>query len=501
MRLRTKTALGIDIGACRVRVALVEKSTQGLRTIAAASGALLPADAGQPRPAHGKVLSRLLAQLGRRSRVRQAEAAIALSANSLVMQLLDLPQHVPTNIGDFVKGELQQYVALSGKNVISDFCGVGSGVPKRVLAVAADVDEIQETVARCGEAGIAVDVVEPAVLAYARAFSSYRKEARHNGDVMIALLGSRTLTILLFLRGTPDFIRVRDLSSEANTPPLLCAWLAEELKAVARYYETQAPQTGGDRQTCVVVDDGVHTARAIAPLLTAEMPTGSLTVVDACEPSSDSPTAQEGEVSLAAVGAALTLLETAENGLRINLLPEAVTQARSLARHVLVTALVGVVLFLGVFATAQLLARTTRERDRKIEHTRLVGELYTTPALISEEKFLDQEISRLQHRLDPLRKALARRHETDWPGVLAAVRQAAPADVSILQLQCGDGKTVTLKGFASSCPAAETFVRNLESQRPFASSSLTSVQRQQDTGGRLEYRIDCLLKVEGGKSS
>jgi hypothetical protein len=45
------------------------------------------------------------------------------------------------------------------------------------------------------------------------------------------------------------------------------------------------------------------------------------------------------------------------------------------------------------------------------------------------------------------------------------------------------------------------FVRNLESQRPFESISLALVRRQQDTSGRLEYRIDCLLKMRGGRAS
>jgi len=494
MKLRTKTAVGIDIGACRVSVALVERDEQGFRTLAAACGDWPAGEAGHQESAPGKVLSRLLSQLGRRAQVRGARAAVALAADSLVMQLLDMPKHLPTNIGEFVKGELQQYVALSGKNVISDFCGVGSGAPKRVLAVAADEDEIQERVEACSAAGIAVDVVEPSTLAYARAFLSRRSQARHNGDVMIAMLGPRTLTIHLFLRGTLDFVRVRNLPGDANTPQLLCGWLAEELRAVARYYDTQAPQAGRNWETCVVLHDGVHGASAMSPLLTADAGIGSLTVVDACEPLPGPDSTKDDGASMAAVGAALTLLGVAGDDLKINLLPQTVTEARSLSRHLRATAIAGVLVFLGVFATAQFLARTTGAMDRRIEQTRLAEELYSTSALIAEEKFLEQEIARLRHRLEPLRKALAGRHAADWPGILAAVRQAAPADVSLTQVQCSDGKTLLLKGFTPSCPAAETFVRNLERQSPFESVCLPFVQRQQDTDDRLEYRIDCLLK-------
>ena len=68
MKWRTKTALGIDIGACRVSVALVERDEQGFRTVAAASGASPVPEAAQREVAPGRVLSRLLAQLGRRAR-------------------------------------------------------------------------------------------------------------------------------------------------------------------------------------------------------------------------------------------------------------------------------------------------------------------------------------------------------------------------------------------------------------------------------------------------
>lgn len=522
MRLRTKTALGIDIGERRISVALVESNEQGVRAVAAASADLPAGDGGPQELTHGKVLSRLLAQLGRRSRIRRAPAAVALSADSMVTQLLEMPKHVPTNIGEFVRSELQQYVALSGKNVVSDFCGVGSGVQKRLLAVAADVDEIQEMVDACSEAGIAVDVVEPSMLAYTRALQKQPRPVRHDGDgslnatggvwegvpnagfcvggpqsdVMIVLLGPRTLTVHLFLRGTLDFIRVRDLPSDANTPQSLCTWLAEELRAVQRYYEAQATGTGRNWQTCIVLGGGAHRADEIQALLTAEAEISSLTVVEACESLPGFASAKDERVSTAAVGAALTLLGMADSDLKINLLPKSVAEARSLSRHLVATALVGVTVFLGIFATTQLLARTTGAMDRRIEQTKLAEEFYTAPALIAEERFLEQEISRLRLRLDPLRQAMAGRHDADWPGILDAVRQALPTDVSVTQLLCGDGKTLSLKGLAPSCPAAQTFVRNLESRSPFGSCSLALVQRQQDAGGRLEYRIDCLLKAK-----
>lgn len=496
MKARAKTALGIDIGVRRIHLALVTRTEQGPRVLAAAGGELPPGPPEQREAQGRKVLTRLLAQLGRRSQVHRAPAAVALTADSLMLQLLDLPEYVPANIGEFVRSELQQYVALSGKHVISDFCGVGGAGSKRLLAVAAEAEEIEQRVSVCNAAGIAVEAVEPSILAYARAFLMRHPPAQRAGHVLLALLGVHTLALVLFQRGTLDFLRVRPVPATANTPALLCGWLAEELKAVVRYRDTQTARASRDGQTCVVVTDGVCQAGSIASALRAEGNMPSLTVVDACETWDG---CREGPVATAAVGAALALLGSGEEGLRTTLLPQTVVRAKSLSRHVVATALAAVVVFLGLFAIAQLLACTTGRLDRRIEQTKLRQELHTAPALMVKEKSLDQEIARMQARARPLRRALAQRQTVDWPGILAAVQEATPAGVSIRELQSEDGTTLCLKGLTPSCPAAQQFVQNLENQKPFASSDLISVQRQQD-GGRLEYRIDCPLRTKGGAS-
>ena len=518
MRMRTKIALGIDIGRRRLRLALVEKNEQGFRVLAAASGDL-PMSAPEPdQPAGGKVRSRLLAQLSRRSRLHGTRAATAVSPDSMVIQLLDLPRQMPSNIGEFVRGELQQYVALSGKPVVSDYCGTGSGVHKRLLAVAADGDEIQRTIKAYSKTPTGIETVEPAALAYARAFLAREKGLLAQGhsasvlhppsvnrDVLIAVLGPQTLTTTVFRRGTLDFVRVRELPGDATTARLLCVWLAEELKAVVRYYDTQMSSPRRDRQVCLAVHDNVYNADDLAPLLAAEAGANAFTVVDVAEPWTAAGAAEQAAspeaVSMVAVGAALTLLGAEGDDLRINLLPKAVAEAKSLARHVLLMANVSVILFLGIFATTQLLTRTTNAMDRRIEETRRAEELYATPALITKEKLLDREIARLRQHVEPLRRIMKGRQETDWPGIFRAVRQVTPAGVSVTQLQCADGQTVLLKGLAPSCPDVEAFVRNLESQRLFASVSLRLLQRRQNQDDRLEYRIDCLLTAKGGESS
>jgi Tfp pilus assembly protein PilN len=502
MKARARTALGIDLGARHVSLALVRKGPDGVRTLAAA-GEDWSGQEQEQSP--GPVLTRLLARLGRRTRIRGLKAALAWSADPLVVRLLELPAQVPANVGQLVAHELEQYVALSGKGMISDFSGVGVGTHKRLLVAAADAHDIQAAIQACGPSGIVVEAVEPAMLASARALSARRPRTGGAGAGMIALLGVRTLALSLFRRGTLEFVRMRALPAEANEPRRLGAWLAEELRAVVRYYETQVAPAGPDWQVDVVLHDARLRTDEITRSLADATGIGPFTVLNAWEPVTGGGAAPENAArpaaSIVAVGAALSLLDAERERPRINLLPKAVTKARSLSRHLLLTANVCVVVFLGVFAAAGLLRRTTGAMDRRIEQSRLDSELYATPALIAEEKFLDQEIARLRQRLIPLHQAMKGRYPADWPGILHAVRQATPPEVALVQLLGGEGATLALRGHASSCPMVETFVRNLEGQSPFASASLGLVQTSPDASGPLEFRIDCVLRTPGGTSS
>ncbi len=497
MKSRTNRALGIDIGERRISVAVVERSAGGFRTIAAASGDL-PAG-GSKRPSEcAKALSHVLRGLGRCAGRRGRRAAVALSVNPTVMRLLDLPKDMPANLGEFVGQELRQYVALSGKDILSDYCGVGGtgGTQNRVLAVAVDAAQVHETVKACGISGAVVEFAEPAVLAYARALLGYEGQARYKQDMMVAVLGYHSLVVCLFSRGVLDFVRARDVPPGAGSADSLCKWLSDELRAVMQYCDTQRPRGNADRQVRLVVHEAPYPPQELQRRLAVAAETDSVRVVGPCDCLADRTVAGETASSpapaAAAFGVAVRLLE-AEADLRIDLLPAEVTQARRSRRRVLIAANVAALVFLGMLLMIQYLARATGAKHQELDQTRLFQQLYTMPALIAQEKYLDREISRVEQELRRL-QVVRDRYAVDWPDVLETAQQGAPAEVSITHLMCSDGRSLSVKGLAPSSEAAQQFVRSLEGGGAFAAVSLARLERQQDRGGPLEYRIDCVLK-------
>jgi len=94
-----------------------------------------------------------------------------------------------------------------------------------------------------------------------------------------------------------------------------------------------------------------------------------------------------------------------------------------------------------------------------------------------------------------LQRAIRAKREADWTAVLHAVARATPPEVRVAHWLCDDGMSLSLQGLASSCDVAQVFVKRLESEEAFASVSLAKVQRRQDDGSLLEYRIDCLVRA------
>jgi Tfp pilus assembly protein PilN len=402
---------------------------------------------------------------------------------------------VPTNIGEFVQHELKQYVPLLGRDIVSDYCGVGvgAGPHKRLLAVAADAAQVAETVRSCGPTRAAIEAVEPSVLAYARAFLTSEKEPRYGRNALIAMLAARDLTMCVFRKGMLEFVRVRDLPAETDTLAPLCAWLAEELRAVMRYYETSTPHDDCEWQARVVVQRGRYGAGEVAPLLTAEAGMPSFVVAD---PFDHLPAHFGGageDASVTAVGAALKVLDGGADDFRINLLPQEVTQARSASKRLLIGANAAAVLLVVVFLTTQVLTRATGTMQRRFETTRLSKQLYAAPALIAQERYLHQEISRVEQQVRRLQGVLTRR-EVDWPAVLDGIGRAVPARVRITHIACGDNQNLSLKGSAPSYDTAQGFVCALDGHEPFESVSLTRIQRQPNHESLMQYQIDCSLK-------
>ena len=495
MKHRRKTALGIDVCRDRVSLALLSRSSEsrGWKIVRAACLPLPAGTVGDGGLEDVAGLARTLRKLRRHARIGRMKATLTVSFNPLVMQMLEMPAPLPANVGDFVAGELTQYVALSGRDFASDFCAVGGG-DARLLSVAAETDTVQKLVQAGAAAGLTVEAVEPALLALARGVQRDKAPGARPGNRLIVEISASHLSACLLRKGTLEAVRVKDLPRDEGADDV-SGWLLEQIRMMIRYYGVNADAG----EVMVVVRDAVPLEREVVAALRSM---GGLDAAGGQAPRETGPASGSSDAkalrppaSKVAVGLALKKLDADADPWAVNLLPEEVEQARSFKRHMLVTGNIAALIVLGMLIAPQFMIRTANRMRHDIERTKSSRKLYATTALVSRADALEDLLERSQGRLQRMQDVLHQRNQVDWSVFLRAIRDTRPEGVCITELSSDDAEKLRVQGLTLSYEAARAFARTLGTREPFVSVSLARVDKAGGEAGLLRYQIDCLLKT------
>jgi Tfp pilus assembly PilM family ATPase/Tfp pilus assembly protein PilN len=495
MSRRTKTSLGIDIGSNRVTLALAAREREGVRLLRTVSGPISNETSRTSGVQDAKALSRAIRKLRRQGRIPRMKAAMGVSLSPLVLQMLDMPRQMPSNVGEFVENELRQYVTLSGRKIACDFCSAGNGRDSRgrLLSVAGDKEVIQRLVSACGAAGLTVESVEPSVLAYARAASKRDSTTGGAGTVLVVEINASQLSVCLLRHHMLDLVRTRGIPAEAGQNA--DAWLTEEVQTMMRHYDAEPSEGAAGWELHIVVRGEAPVTRNVGEFLRSRTGVPTEVADEACGGEDSSPQKVDSPssgASAAALGLAMRQLDPDGNAWKVSLLPREVMQRRSLVRHVLTAANVAALIFLAMLLLPQIVTRTADRIRRDLDHQKMAEKLYTTPTLAAQSHRLDRQIAQTERQLRGMRKAL-QTPSRNWSHVLNAIAESAPTGVCITRLWSQDSQRLSVKGLALSCGAVQDFVQSLGQRDSFRSISLGSMERQQDARALVQYEMDCLM--------
>ena len=501
MKLSARTALGIDISEGLINLALLKQSAKGVELVKTASGPVPDgaiADGSIEDPA---ALARAIKELKNHNKMRAKKAAVSLSVSPVITCILETPQGTPKNIGQLVRDELKSFVALSGREIAYDFCGIKSehGSGGRLLVVAADDQDVTELLRTYIRAGLDVEVVEPALLAYTRALYAEKIDGRFDCNVLFALLSGSTLTLCVFRKQTLDIVRVEDISEEKAAPDELCRRLSAEINTIIRFYEVEVADSAGKWEVTVFADR-VQLPDDAEKLLKAETPNAEWDVrsdENAYEDMTvDAKGCQAGRPALA-ISLAMGLLNARETGLKINLVPPESAEVRFVRKQLIVTTVI-IVLAIPLFAflSAKALSLLADKVHRGIETRKLTDVSQETATLMKEQNSLERQIALLSIRPDGLEAIMGSRRTVDWASILDDVKARTPKAVRITSLGNSGETGMFLEGLALSYEAARFFETKLSESDYISQASLSEATRKNSAGGLVTYTIDCSLADE-----
>jgi type IV pilus assembly protein PilM len=500
MRGRTQTAVGIDIRDERIDVAVVCRSADGTRRVRAGSVALADGVVRDGRVVKPGLLARALRTVCRRVGVGQAQATVGLSIRPLVLQTLDMPKQMPVNMAAHVEDEMRQYVALSGKEILSDFCALHAGPDgqRRLLTVATEPTNVKTLVKACDASGIVVTMVEPAVLACARALAAGGRGGIADACRLVVEVNSHYLAACLLRKGLLDSVRVKNIPPDTCDAASLQEWLAEELTAMLRYYEMKPGSDHAAWMLDLLVRNRPPLPATAVEYLKASTGIDALTVIDSAPDASEERSAADSSAktvpSPVALGLALKQLGSEAEGNRINLLPDEVKQTRSLFRQALAVANVAALILLGMLLSLHIVTLKANRVRQKIDRTIRGQDFSATPALVSETRSLDDQIQQTEQCIETMQQALDEAKAVDWPSVMRAIGGSAPAEVCITRLWTADARNFSLKGLALSYGSAQRFAQELGRREAFDSVSVTNLERHREQDALIRYEIACRLR-------
>ncbi len=551
---RTKTALGIDISNGRINLALLKKGANGIELLKTASGPVPDGVLKDGNIEDPTALAKAIRQLRTRNKMWSSQAAISLLARPVLVQIMDMPKQVPNNIGQFVQNEVKHYVVLPGKKIALDYCGIGSEGQegkRRLFVVATDDQKVTEIGKACNKAGLNIEVIEPPLLAYARAFYTKKIANKFDCNVLLAILHNDALTLCVFRNETMDFVRTKSMpvaeldeekaqpapasgdASRGSGPDGICNWLEEEINAVIQFYNVEVSGSSQKWEVTVVADcvqlpEGAEESLNAKVKLWTELsqsPCANMHVISGENAYQDTPFDKspniDGELvetigtdpsglaetdkpsrlgegpagvpTPVAVGLAMGLLGTDGVNLRINLLPSEVAEVTVVKKDALIIANIAAVALFLMVLTVGVLVLMIGKVNKNVIHAKQAELSQDTLTLLGQQKLLDGQISTLSARLDQINRVLSSRHDLRWTGILNDIRRVTPRAVRITNLYSVDNSKICLKGLALSYEAVYLFQNMLNKSGRIESASLIGTEKNSGSDGLVSYAIDCFL--------
>lgn len=495
--MRRQTALGIEITNDRINLALLKKDADGIRLLKTASGPVPDGAIKNSNVEDPAALGKALKALKASHKIRKAKVAVSLLAKPVIAQIIDMPEQVPANIGQYVQNQVRHCVALSGREIAMDFFGVAPGGPRRasrIFIAAADSVNVAGIKRACNLARLSVESIEPPIIAYARAL--YDKKIANNFDcnVLIVILQDNVLTLCVFRKQILDFIRTKDISEENAGPEELSGQLADQINAVIQYYDVEIPDSAEKWEVTVVADsmqlfaDAEESFRAKVKCAELQLRTPE----NAFQDTSFGDTTEAG-ASAVAIGLALKLLGEDQSNLRINLIPPESPEVKSLKKHAVITANIIAALLLLMILAGGMLGLITRKVNANIDLIKQSKPSQNAHSLIKEEKSADKQIIKLSETLERMNGIVGSSSDLQWYDVLGGIKSATPKNVRIIDLFSKDNFTMSINGLATSYEAVHLFVKMLNKSEYIDSAFLVETEKSREYGGLAKYLITCSL--------
>ncbi len=499
MNFGSKTSLGIDICEGRINVALLRQFGGEIELVKAASAAVPKGAMTNGNITNPASLAGAIRQLLAQNQIRRQPAALSLVAKPILTQIIDLPDEIPENLGQFISTEIKHSPVLAGKEPYYGSCSLGSagpGSPSRVFVAATDNEKISTLLKTMTLARIDPRSIELDVTASTRALYANRISDKYDRNLLFGLIHGSVMTICVFRKGEFDFIRYIDMGADADDPGKCAVRCEDEFSAVIQFYDIEVEDGANSRWEFVVaLDTTVMEAQDLEFSLQkkfgveAHVCSSSTIYTDTALEKN----ASAEQASLTAVGLAMKRFEVPASQIKIDLIPPEVQERKVAKKLFLVTANIAAIILLFMLITAGIV----RIRLKQVQPSSPQSQ-YNNPAenmewLLTRKKLIDTKVAELSTKRAKIDEIFEDDTISNWAGILDDIRYRTPATLCITRLSCLKGSTLEIDGQSLSYRAAHLFAELLGQSEFINSATVTETNRDRRAEGLIAYSINCEL--------
>jgi Tfp pilus assembly protein PilN len=494
-------ALGIDITASSVNMALLKRTRGGVKLLSCGSAPLPKGAVAGGNIADENILCKAIEKVRKDNKIKKAKVNISLFSNPVLLQTLDIPSDGPVNITQFVKDEIKSYAILPMKNIALDYCGIGpsSRSTNNRLLMAAASDHKQLNISReLEKEGYNVSSIEPGPFAYIRACYAKKIEGKAGRNLLFAIVHQDILTLCAYRGGNLDFLRTKELEQEHKDPEKYCSWLADQVITVLKFYELEVPDLKGKWEVTIASTDPDKDIDKYSSHLRSRLEMVELEIRSPADAFTDTPAAgteTASPPSAIAIGLAMKLFQLPGCRMNTNLLPAELKSVKMAKTETKATAFVAVMLVAAMIGIIVLMNQKIKTISDKSEQKKQkqAADAQKVQDLMREQTLLDEKTALYTEYVKAMDAALVNTSYMSWAPLLERISQTIPEAVQITSFVNGQGRKVSIQGLALSYKAIDLFVENLNKSPYFESAVLAQTSKSASQKNMLLYNVNCII--------
>jgi Tfp pilus assembly protein PilN len=504
LKFKIKTSLGIDISENQINVALLRQLGGEIELVKAASapvpeGAITDGNITNPASLAGAIK-----QLLAKNNIRRQRAMVSLVAKPILTQIIDLPDEIPENLGQFVRTEIRHSPVLAGKEPCYDFCGLKTGgaeATSRVFVGATDNEKISTLLKTLSLADIEPKSVELAITASIRALYANRISNKYECNLLFGFIHGSVMTLCVFRKGNFDFIRYIDIGAEGDDSDKCIARCEDQINAVIQFYDIEVEDEANSKwEFAVALDNTTINAQDLEFSLQKKFGVEAH-VCSSSTISADTALAQNAAVdqaSITAVGLAMKRFEDSASDIKIDLLPTEAEDKRVTKRFILITANAAAIILLFMLVTAGIVRVKLGQTRRSIPQTQQGDPIENMEWLLKQQNIVEAKVAELSAKSAQINEIFEGDSISNWAGILDDLRYRMPATLCITSLSCPKGLSFEIEGQSLSYRSVHLFAELLVQSEFVKSATVAETNKNPRVEGLIAYLINCELADNKG---